>query len=140
HYFPHLADPTGFLIPDHAGVRPGGLLARAGPAHQRRPPARWNPLRIPLGLAAEYARPGLADEPADGLRSLQRLPPRSPLPSLAGWLPGLNRPQANRTDKRHSHLSGKRHGENRTLPGRAGCRDQAGARAPGWGLTATDQH
>jgi hypothetical protein len=57
--------------------------------------------------------PGPTAVAASALRSLQRLPPRSPLPLLAGGLPRRDRPLADRTSRRHRHLSCNRMARNR---------------------------
>jgi len=70
--------------------------------------------------------PGAGRESA--LRSLQRLPPQSPLPSLDGGQPLSARPMADRTGKRHGHPLLHAYGGKWTLPRGSGCWDEAGHR------------
>jgi len=71
--------------------RPAGrsLPNRPGPSHrppprrQQRRPSRQHHQLAPPGIAAERERLRPRASAASAPRSLQRLPPRSPLPSLA---------------------------------------------------------
>ena len=75
------------------------------PPMRRLPPAPspCHQARVAGMPARATARSGRKSSAASALRSLQRLPPQSPLPSLAGGPPRRARPTADRTGKRHGH-------------------------------------
>jgi len=79
---------------------------RAGPRLRHRPPGLPRRQQSRPVLAAELAHLGLTALTASALRS-QRLPPRSPLPSLDSGPLRRYQPLADPTSRRHRHLSGK---------------------------------
>jgi len=129
---PPLTAPTPRATASRAGPSPGAWppvprQRRAGRlSPDRRSPARpWCQLGFPPRPARAVRQrvrpapkdpgpkdPGPTAVAASALRSLQRLPPRSPLPLLDGGLPRRDRPLADRTSRRHRHLSCNRMARN----------------------------
>jgi hypothetical protein len=122
---PSLTAPTPRATASLAGPSPGAWppvprrrhVGRQSP--DRRPPARrrcqagfpprptWA-VRKRVRLAPKDPGPkdpGPTAVAASAPRSLQRLPPRSPLPLLDGGLPRRDRPLVDRTSRRHRYLS-----------------------------------
>ena len=125
------AGPARARRPAAAAAPPGGVLPLRGRAGRRNragrpPPGRRQPARprnrhpslrrqqrpIPMDLAPK--EPGPTAVTASALRSLQRLPTRSPLPLLDGGRARRTsrRPLADRTSRRHRHLSCNRMARN----------------------------
>ena len=105
------------MIPGASAGRPACPIRRRSCAgrrrrQDRRRPRRRRPHSGPKNPAPKD--PGLTAGTASALRSLQRLPPRSPLPLLDGGRVRRTsrRPLADRTSRRHRHLSCNRMARN----------------------------
>jgi hypothetical protein len=83
---------------------PAGPPRRPAPARRQRRRARSRSRLALPGIAAERERLGQSASAASAPRSLQRLPPRSPLPSLADKPPCSGRSPANRASRQHRRL------------------------------------
>jgi len=86
----------------HGGTTPRNLPRcwHGGTTPRTPPQARWSRLALP-GIAAERDRVGRSASAASAPRSLQSLPPRSPLPSLADQPPCSGQSPADRASRPH---------------------------------------
>src|SRR5262249_60650819 len=105
---PHGRAGRACRVPARTQRRPDPPPGSGPPRRPGRPPVTGTPR--PIRPAREPAAmtpdgPGSGRWAASALRSLQRLPPRSPLPSLDGGPPGREQHLTVRPRRRHKYLS-----------------------------------